>query len=193
MDGWYTENIIMRSALPGSTGSIYLVRAGDAYARPMFDALLTKAQFTAAPDASLLAYDDYDYSSQNHAVKVMEPDGANVLTLANFSGGSIYPMVWSPDGKLIAFNYYGGLTTGEPTAEVYVAGRDASSLSSVYRGVTVGRLIFSPNGRFLLVEETTSTTGGHLFVIDLATLEQKILQAPGLSMDYDWYAPSWRP
>ena len=193
MDGWYTENIIMRSAIPGSGGSIYLVRASDGYARPMFDTLLTKAQFVAAPDASLLAYDEYDYNSQNHLLKVMEPDGANAVTLANFTGGSIYPMVWSPDSKLIAFNYYGGLTSGEPKAEVYVVARDGSSLSSVYKGMTVGRLVFSPNGRYLLIEETTSTTGGHLFVIDLATLEQKILQAPGLSTDYDWYAPSWRP
>jgi len=193
MDGWYTENIIMRSALPGSNGSIYLVRANDGIARPMFDTLLTKAQFVASPDASLLAYDEYDYNSQNHLLKVMEPDGANAATLANFSGGNIYPMVWSSDSKLIAFNYYGGFTSGEPKAEVYVVGRDGSNLSLVYKGVTVGRLIFSPNGRYLLVEETTSTTGGHLFMIDFTTLEQKILQAPGLSTDYDWYAPSWRP
>ncbi len=193
MDGWYTENIIMRSALPGTSGSIYLVRANDGVARPMFDTLLTKAQFVASPDASLLVYDDYASDSQNHVLKVMEPDGANAVTLANFAGGSIYPVVWSPDSKLIAFNYYSSFANGEPKAEVYVIGRDGSNLSIVYAGITVGRLVFSPNGRYLLVEETTSVSGGHLFLIDLATLEQRILQAPGLSMDYDWYAPSWRP
>jgi Tol biopolymer transport system component len=193
MDGWYTENVIMRSAIPGKGGSIYLVRASDGYVRPMFDTLLTKAQFIAAPDASLLAYDEYEPNSQNQVLKVMEPDGANAVTLASFTGGSLYPISWSPDSKLLAFNYYGSFTNGEPSAEVYVVGRDGNNLSSVYRGMTVGRLIFSPNGGYLLVEETTSITGGHLFVIDLATLEKKILQAPGLSTDYDWYAPSWRP
>jgi dipeptidyl aminopeptidase/acylaminoacyl peptidase len=193
MDGWYTENILMRSALPGHEGSIYLVRASDGAARPMFDTLLTKASFVASPDASLLAYDDYDYTSQNHVLKVMEPDGANPVTLANFNGGSIYPVVWSPNSKLVAFNYYNGLSSGEPKADVYVVGRDGTNLSQVYSGMTVGRLIFSPNGRYLLIEETTSTTGGHLFIVDLATLEKKILQAPGLSTEYDWYAPSWRP
>ena len=74
-----------------------------------------------------------------------------------------------------------------------MVGRDGTNLSLVYTGTTVGRLIFSPNGRYLLVEETTSATGGHLFLIDLVTLEKKMLQAPGLSTDYDWYAPSWRP
>jgi Tol biopolymer transport system component len=193
MDGWYTENILMRSALPGNEGSIYLVRASDGYARPMFDTLLTKAQFTASPDASLLAYDDYDYTSQNHALKVMEPDGANAVTLATFTGGSLYPVVWSQNSQYIAFNYYRSFADGSPSAEVFVVSRDGRLLSSVYKGTTVGRLVFSPNGKYLLVEETTSATGGHLFVVNLATLETKLLQAPGLSTDYDWYAPSWRP
>ncbi|MHB8777648.1 MAG: hypothetical protein ACYC6R_07785 [Anaerolineales bacterium] len=193
MDGWYTENIIMRSALPGNPGSIYLVRAANGQARPMFETVLTKAQFVASPDAGFLAYDDYDYHTQSHVLKVMEPDGANALTIANFSGGSIYPLIWSPDSSLIAFNYYGSFTSAEPDAQVYVVSRRGKNPSLVYKGTTVGRLIFSPSGRYLLVEETTSISGGHLFLIDLATLDQEILQAPGLSTDYDWYAPSWRP
>lgn len=191
MDGWYTEHVIMRSALPGSSGSIYLVRAANGQARPMFETLLTKAQFVASPDAGFFAYDEFDQSTNVHSLKVMEPDGANAVTITQFTGGSIYPLIWSPDGSLLAFNYYG--LTNEPTAEVYVITRTGENLSLVYKGTTIGRLLFSPNGKYLLVEETTSISGGHLFLINLATLEQKILQAPGLSTDYDWYAPSWRP
>ena len=193
MDGWYTENIIMRSALPGNVGSIYLVSAANGQARLMFEKLLTKAQFIASPDTGFLAYDEQDVNTQTHALKVMEPDGSNALTVASFTGGSIYPMIWSPDSSLIAFNYYGSFTGGEPSAEVYVVSRSGGNPSLVYKGTTVGRLLFSPNGKYLLVEETTSISGGHLFLVNLATLEQKILQAPGLSTDYDWYAPSWRP
>lgn len=193
MDGWYAENIIMRPALPSANGGVHLVRAEDGQARPMFETTLTKSQFVASQDAGLLAYDDFDQASQTHFLKVMEPDGANTVMVAQFSGGSIYPLVWSPDGSLLAFNYYSSLTSGEPTAEVYVASRAGENLSLAYKGSTVGRLLFSPNGRYLVVEETTSISGGHLFVVDLATLEQRILQAPGLSTDYDWYAPSWRP
>lgn len=193
MDGWHMENVIMRSALVSNAGSIYLVRAENGQARLMFETALTKAQFAVSPDAGFLAYDDYDYHTQNHALKVMKPDGANALTIANFSGGSIYPIIWSPDSSLIAFNYYSGFTSGAPSAQVYVITRTGKNLSLVYKGITVGRLIFSPSGRYLLVEETTSISGGHLFLINLATLNQKILQAPGLSTDYDWYAPSWRP
>ena len=193
MDGWYTENVIIRSALPGSIGSIYLANVENGQARPMFETVLTKAQFVASPDAGFLLYDDYDANAQNHALKVMEPDGANAVTIANFSGGSIYPLIWSPDSSLIAFNYYSSFTNGNPTAEVYLVTRTGENQTLVYRGTTVGRLLFSPNGKYLLVEETTSISGGHLFLVNLATLEQKILQAPGLSTDYDWYAPSWRP
>lgn len=193
MDGWYTENVIMRSALPGSNGNIYLVRAANGQARPMFETLLTKAQFIASPDAGFFAYDEYDYNSQVHFVKVMEPDGANAVTLAQFTGGSIYPMLWSPDSRLLAFNYYGNMTSGNPVAEVFVIPRTGGEARSVYKGNTIGRLIFSPNGKYLLVEETTSSTGGHLYLVDLEAFTFGILQAPGLSTDYDWYAPSWRP
>jgi Tol biopolymer transport system component len=158
----------------------------------MFETILTRAQFFAAPDASLFVFDEYDYNTQNHALKVTQPDGANVVTFANFTGGKIYPIVWSPNSQWIAFNYY-SLTNGTPSAEVYVVNRDGSMLTSVYKGTTIGRLLFSPNGKYLLVEETTSATGGHLFFVNFATLETKILQATGLSTDYDWYAPSWRP
>jgi hypothetical protein len=65
-------------------------------------------------------------------------------------------------------------------------------LKQVYRGVTVGSVLFTPDGKYLLVDETTSPTGGHLFAVNLETLEQRIIQAPGLSLDTDWYMPSWR-
>jgi len=193
MDGWYTENVIMRSALPGAQGNIYLVRAANGQSRPMFETLLTKAQFIASPDAGFFAYDEYDYASQNHFVKVMEPDGANAVILTQFIGGSIYPMIWSPDSSMLAFNYYGNMTSGNSFAEVFTIPRRGGELKSVYKGNTVGRLLFSPNGKYLLIEETTSASGGHLYLVDLATSSYSILQAPGLSTDYDWYAPSWRP
>jgi Tol biopolymer transport system component len=193
MDGWYTENILMRSESLGKTGSIYLVRAADGRARPMFETLLTKAQFVASPDAGFLAYDEYDYDSQNHELKVMEPDSANAVTIASFSDGSIYPLIWSPDSRLIAFNHYNDSESGELGSEVYVVSRTGKNLSLVYTG-DVGRLIFSPNGKYLLLEESASGLGGNvLFLVDLLTLKQQILHAPGLSTDYEWYAPSWRP
>jgi hypothetical protein len=62
----------------------------------------------------------------------------------------------------------------------------------VYQGVTVGGVMFSPDGQYLLINETNSPTGVQLFVVDLETLDQRIIQAPGLSLDTDWSMPSWR-
>jgi WD40 repeat protein len=190
MDGWFGDSIMMHSAL---SGTMILVRAADGMVSPMLSASVSKMQFVASPDSSMLAYDEFDTVTETHQLKVMQPDGSNAVTVAQFLGGSIYPIVWSPDGNLIAFNYYSGFMGNEPKAEVFVVTRGGENLSLVYTGTTVGRLLFSPDGQYLLVEETTSISGGHLFLINLATLEQKMLQAPGLSTEYDWYAPSWRP
>jgi hypothetical protein len=58
--------------------------------------------------------------------------------------------------------------------------------------VPVGALVFSPDGRFLLISETDRQTGAHLFVVDVETLEQRIIQTSGLALDIDWVMPSWR-
>ena len=192
MDGWITGNLIVRSAKPGSEGTLYLIRVADERVRPMFDSLLTKAVFVPSHDGAWIAYDDYDYSSLKHSLKVSEPDGAHVVELAGFTGGTLYPIVWSPDSRRLAFAYYTEITQGTPTADVYIIDRDGRGLKQVYRGTTVGSVMFSPDGNFLLISETTSATGSRLFVVDLNTLEQRLVQSPGLSLDSEWYMPSWR-
>lgn len=189
VDGWLGGELILRPALPGA-GKAYLVGA-DGTARPLVDSSSAKSQFIPAPDGSLLAYDDYNPDAQKHELKVVRPDGTTPQTLAGFTGGSLYPIVWSPDSNLLAFGY--STLSDMPVARVHLIRRDGSQLSMAYQGVTVGRLLFSPNGKYLLVEETTSASGGQLFLVHLATLETKRLSAPGLTTDFDWYAPSWRP
>ncbi len=191
MDGWITENILVHSALLGREGTVYLVRAADGSARPLFETLVTKANFIPSQDGAYLAYDDYDYDSQKHILKLIEPDAANPVDLATFSGGTLDPIVWAPDAARVAF-VHATYADGTPAADVYIVGRDGRNLTLVYEGITVGRIVFSPDGRYLLVEENDTPTGGHLFVIDLETLGSHILEAPGLSLDTDWYAPSWR-
>jgi len=194
MDGWLTENIIVRSALAGGdVGDVYLVRAEDGVVRPMFETQLTKNQHFPSSDGRFLAFDDYDYDSRKHVLRMSEPDGANPVDLATFSGGSLYPIVWSPDNERIAFVYYTLFGVGPTTADVYIVARDGHNLTQLYRGGTVGRILFSPDGRFLLVEDSDTPSGGQFYVVDLTTLEPHLLQAPGLALDVHWYAPSWRP
>jgi hypothetical protein len=193
MDGWITSNIIVRSAKPGKEGTVYLIRVADGRVQPMFETLLTKSVFVPSGNGAWLAYDDYDYDSQKHTLFVMEPDGANPIELTSLSGGMIYPIVWSPDSNQLAFAYYTDFVQGtDPRADVYVVDRRGKDLKQVYQGVTVGGVMFSPDGKYLLINETNSPTGGHLFMVDLETLDQRILQAPGLSLDTDWIMSSWR-
>lgn len=192
MDGWITGNIIVRSVRQGKQGTVYLIRIADGRVQPMFESLLTKAVFTPAPNGAWIAYDDYDETNLIHSLKVTEPDGAHAVELASFTGGTLYPIVWSPDSSKIAFAYYTEITQGTQTSDIYVIDRDGGATQQVYRGTTVGAVLFSPDGRYLLVNETSSSTGGRLFVVDLETFEQRILQSPGLTLDSDWYMPSWR-
>jgi hypothetical protein len=192
MDGWITGNIIVRSGKPGNEGMIYLVRIADGHVSPMFDTLLTKATYVPSNQGAWIAYDDYDYSSLKHSLKVAEPDGAHAAELAGFTGGTLYPIVWSPDDRRLAFVYYTDATQGVQTADVYIIDRDGKGLKQVYRGTTVGAVMFSPDGAYLLIGEASSATGRRLFTLNLDTLEQRILQSPGLSLDTDWDMPSWR-
>jgi Tol biopolymer transport system component len=190
MDGWLMGEIILRSALPGKEGTLYLMNAADGTTRPLPTSLPIKSTLFPSHTGGLLAFDDTDSTGQKQVLKLTQPDAASpAVELATFSGGFIHPVVWSPDDSRIAFVYY----TPAASAEVYWVDRDGRNLTQIYKGAAVGRVIFSPDGKFLLVEETTSPTGGHLFAINLETLERKILSAPGLSLDTDWYAPSWRP
>ncbi len=160
----------------------------------MFKTTLTKAMFIPSKDGAWIAYDDYDYSSSKHSLKVAEPDGANAVELASFTAGSLYPIVWSPDNRQLAFVYYNQITQGtqNQTADIYVIDRTGKGLKQAYKGSTIGAILFSPDGKYLLIDDTASPTGGHLFAVNLETLEQRIIQSPGVTLDSDWFMPSWR-
>lgn len=192
MDGWITGNIIVRSAKFGNQDTVYLIRAADGRLQPMFESPLTKAVFSPAPNGAWIAYDDYDDSNLIHSLKVAEPDGGNPVELASFAGGTLSPIVWSPDSSKIALAYYMDITQGTQISDIYIIDRNGGATQHVYRGTTVGAVLFSPDGRYLLINETSSSTGGRLFTLNVETFEQRILQSPGLTLDSDWYMPSWR-
>ncbi|MEW6240282.1 MAG: hypothetical protein AB1564_05680 [Chloroflexota bacterium] len=190
LNGWVGENVILRSGQPGNEGLIYIARAEDGYVRTLYDTLLTKAELVPSFGGDFFAYDDYDYASQQHILSLLTPEGNVREQLATFTT-TIYPIVWSPDGNSLAFNVYGA-DPAIQTNDVYIIRRDGTGLGQVYRGAAVFSLHFSPDGKYLLVEDSTNT-GRHLFVIALETLEQFSIDAPGLSLSDDWMMASWRP
>jgi hypothetical protein len=74
-----------------------------------------------------------------------------------------------------------------------VIDQDGSNLQQVYHSNlgSINGLNFSPDGRYLLFHDDDAT-GRHIFVIDLSTLGQHMLQVPNLPLDWWWLAPSWR-
>jgi hypothetical protein len=190
LGGWINDNIILRSGSPGVGGLVYLRRVSDGFIKPLFDTPWQKSDMVPSPDGSFLAYPDID--QQRTLLKLISPDGNTFRDLATFQSGSIYPIIWSPGGMQIAFARIGSQPIDGQ--DVYIIGRDGRNLQQVYHSDfgSISTIAYSPDGQYLLIQDDDAT-GRHIYVVDLTTLETKLLQAPGLPLDWWWLAPSWRP
>jgi Tol biopolymer transport system component len=190
LSGWINDNVILRSGGPAEAGLVYLRRVSDGFTKPLFDTPWDKSDMVPSPDGSFLAYPDV--SGQKTLLKLLSPNGKTFRELAAFQGGSIYPIVWSPDGMQIAFTKM----DSEPNngQDVYIIGRDGRDLQQIYHAGygSINTLAFSPDGQYLLFPDMDAT-GQHIYTVDLSTLETNLLRAPGLPLDWWWLAPSWQP
>ena len=179
VDGWIANNLIVHSARPGHAGQVYLLRADDGLVKPLFASSATKVTYTPSPEGSLLAFDDYADNSTSNTLRILAPDGSGSLKLASFNT-MIYPITWSPDAAMLAFAVYG--------SGVYTINRDGRGLQQVYDQGEVMSLVFSPYGKYLLIETINPQ---HILVVDLTSLASHQLQAPGLSLTDWWREPAW--
>jgi hypothetical protein len=186
VDGWISNYLIVHSGKnPDQAAKVYLVRADDGIVKTLFDSALSKVEYSASPDGSLLAFEAYDNTNNMHTLRTVAPDGSGLRDLASFKT-TIWPIAWSPDANSLAFAVYGNQVP--PQADVYVINRDGRGLKQVYGSAQVQNLAFSPDGQFLLIE--TGNPGG-LFMADLSSLQTHLLQAPGLSLTDWWRQPAW--
>jgi hypothetical protein len=181
MDAWLGENAVLR----GGTGTVYLLRVGDGLVRPLFETSLTKAPFVESPDGALLANVDYDSSNHKQVVKIITPDGKTLRDLAAFASGSVLELKWSPDGAQLGF-----IHATESNSTVYVIDSDGRNLRQVYMSATDTHFIFSPDGKYLLIQ-TVDGTGEHLYAIHLDTFKPTLVQAPGIPLNESWMWPTW--
>lgn len=186
MDAWLGESVVLRSSVPGGTGTVYLMRVEDGFVKPLFEPLLTKAPFIESPDGTLLAVVDYETNSQKQLVKIITPDGKTLRDLTTFASGSVLGLAWSPDGTQLAFSH---LT--DSTSSVYVIDSDGRDLRQVYPSAIDTQFVFSPDGKYLLVQ-TMDGTGEHLYSVDLSTLQAHLVQAPGIALNEAWMLPTWK-
>lgn len=185
MDAWLGDSVVLRSGKPGGTGTVYLMRVSNGFVQPLFETLLTKAPFIESPSGMLLAYVDYETNSQKQLVKILTPDGKTLRDLATFASGSVMALAWSPDGAQLGFVH-----RTDSAASLFVIDNDGRNLRQVYMSGTDVQFIFSPDGKYLLVQ-TIDGTGEHLYAINLSTLEPYLVQAPGIPLNVSWMLPSW--
>ena len=185
VDGWIGDNVILRSGRPGQEGNVYLVRASDGAVRSLFASQLTKSMFVPSPDGSLLAWAEFDTASQANTLKVIAPDGSTYRELATFQG-TLYPITWSPQITYLAFNVYGAPNSvGD---EVYIIRRDGRDLRQVLRSDGVQRLLFSPDGMYLIVAAPGIDP---LVAIDLTTNAVHVLRLGQTEPDHTWRLVGW--
>lgn len=185
MDAWLGEHAVLRSGKPGGAGTVYLMRVSDGLVKPLFETTLAKASFVESPDGTLLAYVDYDNTSQKQLVKIITPDGKTLRELAAFASGSVLELKWSPDGTQLGFIHY-----MDNASTIYVMYSDGRGLRQVYMSTTDLHFVFSPDGTHLLVQ-TIDGAGEHLYTINLSTLEPLLVQAPNIPLNESWMWPTW--
>jgi Tol biopolymer transport system component len=189
VNGWINNHVVLHGR---GNGMVYLLRPSDGLVTSLFETSLAKSDLVVpSPDGYFLAYTDA--SEQKVVLKLLTPDGNTVRDLAAFQNTSIYPIVWSPDGTQLAFV---SLTNGrDPTSgqDVYIIGSDGRGLQQVYHSslASIAEIAFSPDGNHLLFQDDDAA-GRHIFIVDLATLEQHKLLVPNLPLDWWWLVPSWR-
>ncbi len=189
LSGWINNHVVLHSR---SNGTIYLFRVEDSAVTPLFDTPLAKSDLIVpSPDGYFLAYTDA--SEQKITLKLLTPDGRTVRDLATFQNSSIYPIVWSPDGSRLAFVALANGNGPIGGQNVYIIDSDGRGLQQVYQSpsASIAEIIFSPDGNYLLFQDDDAA-GRHIFIVDLASLQQRILQVPNLPLDWWWLAPSWR-
>ena len=185
MDAWLGESVVLRSGKPGGTGTVYLMRVGDGLVEPLFETSLTKASFVESPDGTLLANVDTDSNNRKQTVKIITPDGKTLRDLATFASGSVLELKWSPDGAQLGF-----IHVTESASTVYVIDSDGRNLRQVYMSATDTHFIFSPDGKYLLIQ-TVDGTGEHLYAIHLDTFKPNLVQVPDIPLDESWMFPTW--
>lgn len=186
LSGWINNHAILHSQ---SNGTIYLVRAEDGAVTPLFETGIAKSDLVVpSPDGYFLAYTEI--WAGDIILKLLTPDGNTARSLTSFQHKTLYPIAWSPDGSSLAF----ATLSADPASgqDVYVIDQDGRNLQQVYHSNFTGinNLIFSPNGKYLLFQDDDAT-GRHIFIVDLSSFEQRMLQVPNLPLDWWWLLPSW--
>lgn len=184
VEGWIGREVLVTTSFASGSGMAYAIDGESAEARIALEYQGARPLLIPSPDGHRLALATQLPGENGSALRMVSLQGETLQELGTFLG-ALYPIVWSPDGLRLAFYRYGTLD-----GEVLTVGSDGSVLSTAFSGEAISRLVFSPDGEHLLIE---GGNGSRIVVLDLPTLQTRLLQAPGLGLDTSWRMASWRP
>lgn len=191
LDGWLGGDALLRPQGPNgelAEGTVYTLDMDAGKAQALSSELLANASLFPSPGGDLIAA--VSFGDTSVALKLLDSQGDPVQEIASFQGG-IYPVVWSPDMQRLVFGHEAMADQG-PGHDLYLAEVGDGGLKQVYSGMWAQTAVFSPNAASILIA-ADSAIGEHLFVVSLPSMERRLLQAPGLSLEESWLAPSWQP
>ena len=194
LDGWLKSKVMLHSGSPETPGNVYLVDPQDGTAGLLSESLVLNSQGFPSPDGGSFVAFDYPGSNSGLVLKLIDAQGNTLQDLMAFGGGYIGWVIWSSDANQIAFSHSTNSSNSPDSQNAYVVKPDSTGMKQVYTGtsIPVQDLAFSPDGKALLFQ-ADDATGRHIFVVDLGSLQPRILQAPNLQLNWRWLAPSWQP
>lgn len=157
-----------------ATGDILPLTQGGAYRDPAW-----------SPDGTQLAY-----VWRGKQLWVMNADGRNPKQLLG-GDADIYHLVWSPDGRYIAF-YTISVTSGEITGEVFVVDAAGGQAWRADREDGASYFAWHPNSGELLVTSSAKKGAevmGSLYMVDMDQRRRLLLERKGRIQS----VPAWSP
>ena len=163
-DGWVSGSLLLRSAKSETEGNVYLMDPQDSTVKSLFETMIIKSQLFPSPDGERLAYFEYSDNNPKRTLELVDMNGTTVRELIVFRDGSIYRVVWSPDGTKIAFSRTLAIPL-QPYQDVYLVKPEGTGMKQVYTA-RVSALAFSPDGKTCWSRPVTRPDR-HIFVVDL--------------------------
>lgn len=148
--------------------------------------LLTYAIFV-SPDNTLLTVKSI--SSDVSSLEFIHDDGTTSYSIHSLKDSYVSNLTWSSDEEKMAY-----LVSFDPFADlsralsrvIIIANKDGTNLTQYTTDKTLITLMFSPDGKYILTDDTSS-----LYVLNLETT--KIERFPGVPLDWFTSYSSWQP
>jgi Tol biopolymer transport system component len=160
---------------------IFVMRADGTHVRPVTHGKSDDERPTWAPDQGRIAF------SRDRVLFIVGSAGGPVRRLAPGSGGEAANPAWSPDGKLIAYDYR---TPGGSAQEIWVVGVDGLHARRVTKLRAVTTLpSWSPDGRRIVLQ--SNIHGGHFEIYSIGRDGRGLRRETRSAIDT--IDPAWSP